>query len=75
MSLKNNQDVSPVFLNITFVFDYSAEAVIAYQQRSFDDSLFDVVRFLPEGEIIEPSKTLNFNSLHDNEFYRLILVP
>ena len=75
VSLKNIKDDSPLFLNITFNFDYSTEAVIAYQQRPFDDPLFDVVRFLPEGDIIEPTKVLDFKSYCDTEFYRFILKP
>lgn len=75
VSLKNIQDDSPLFLNITFNFDYSTEAVIAYQQRPFDDPLFDVVRFLPEGDIIEPTKVLDFKSYCDTDFYRYILKP
>lgn len=75
ISLKNIRTDSPLFLNAAFNFDYPPEAVIAYQQRHLEDPLYHVVKYLPEGEIIEPSKILDINSYIDSDFYRHILGP
>lgn len=75
ISLKKITDDSPLFINTVFNFDYSPAALIAYQQRHLEDPLFEVVRYLPEGEIVSPTEVIEVDSYKSSEFYHLILAP
>lgn len=76
ISIKNAEENCPLYINYATNFEYKDEAILYYQQHPFDDPFYkDYVRFLPEGETIEPELYINIDDYKDTEFSKKVLVP
>lgn len=76
VSARKAEADSPLFINYALNFEMPAEAVIYYQQRPYDDPFFiEYVRFLPAGEMIEPSAFVDINQHRESEFSVKVLQP
>lgn len=76
VSVRKTEADSPLFMNYAVNFEMPVEAVIYYQQKPYDDPFFtEYVRFLPAGEIIEPSAFVDINQHKESEFSLKVLQP
>jgi DNA-binding CsgD family transcriptional regulator len=68
-------DSTPLVMEYNTSVEHGPELMMEYQRRYQEDPFYEVVRYAPEGSVIDFKKHLDVLSYKDTDFYQSILVP